>query len=79
MMMLLNVQSLFQLPQHMEEAVLYRLCFKHNYPIQLHDKHDFYLYRHNIQIKNGIIQDEKQVLFFILAEDERCRCISRFK
>lgn len=66
----INIKQLFNLNQMMHDAVLYRLSRPHKGPIYVHNKNDFYLYRHNYySTDNGLI-DESQHLFEFLNKNQ---------
>lgn len=65
-----SLHRLFSLNQEVHDMKLVRLLEQHKYPIFLHNKNDYYLFRHNVYIGSAGLMDEKEWLWQNLGKNE---------
>lgn len=66
----INLKQLLNIEQTMHDAILYRLGKLNKGPAYVHNKNDFYLYRHNYYHINHRLVDESQYLFEFLNKNQ---------
>lgn len=70
LLLTINIKQLFNMNETMHDAVLYRLTRGNKGAICVHNKNDFYLYRHNYYLTKEGLVDESQHLFEFLDKNQ---------